>query len=114
MSTLATDRSGTIRNRAEEANQSMAANRELKARVKALLVRQLKLKMKPDEIQDEAPLFGDGLGLDSIDVLEVVASVEREFGVAIRSQEEGERVLQSVTTLADYLAEKGVSAGDGS
>ena len=85
----------------------MAASDALKAKVKEMLVRQLRLKMAPAEIADDASLFGDtGLGLDSIDVLEVVASVEKEFGVSIRSQE-GEQVLRSVKTLADFLEENG-------
>ena len=64
--------------------------------------------MEDDRIENAARLFGDdGLGLDSIDVLEVVASVEKEFGVTIQSQEEGERVLESVDSLAAYLAENG-------
>jgi acyl carrier protein len=86
----------------------MADRSKLMARVKEMLVRQLKLQMKPEEIEDDAPLFGDeGIGLDSIDVLEVVASVEKELGVAIQSQEEGERVLRSVAALTDFLIEKG-------
>ncbi len=85
----------------------MAASDALKAKVKEMLVRQLRLKLAPAEIADDASLFGDtGLGLDSIDVLEVVASVEKEFGVSIRSQE-GEQVLRSVNTLADFLEENG-------
>ncbi len=79
----------------------------LKLKIKEMLVRQLKLQVKPTEIEDDAPLFGEGLGLDSIDVLEVVASIEKEFGVAIRSQEEGEKVLTSVEGIARYLGEKG-------
>ena len=79
----------------------------LKLKIKEMLVRQLKLQVKPGEIGDAEPLFGEGLGLDSIDVLEVVASIEKEFGVAIRSQEEGERVLTSVDGIAHYLVEKG-------
>jgi acyl carrier protein len=85
----------------------MPGSDALKLRIKEMLVRQLKLKVAPAEIEDQAPLFGEGLGLDSIDVLEVVASIEKEFGVAIRSQEEGERVLRSVETVAQFLAEKG-------
>ena len=87
----------------------MAASDTLKMKVKEMLVRQLKLRVKPDEIIDDAPLFKEGLGLDSIDVLEVVASVESEFGISIESQEEGEQVLQSVNTLADFLVERGYS-----
>ena len=86
----------------------MPADDALKLKVKQMLVRQLKLRVRPEQIDDASGLFGDeGLGLDSIDVLEVVASVEKEFGVSIRSQEEGARVLQSVTTLADFLVQSG-------
>jgi len=79
----------------------------LHSKIKQMLVRQLKLQVKPEEIEDEAPLFGNGLGLDSIDVLEVVASIEKEFGVSIKSQEEGERVLKSVRSIGDFIREKG-------
>ena len=89
----------------------MPATEALKLRVKEMLVRQLKLKLEAAAIDDKAPLFGaEGLGLDSIDVLEVVASVEKEFGVAVGSQEEGERVLKNVDALADFLAGKGCRA----
>ena len=80
----------------------------LKAEIKQAIVRCLRLPIQPTEIGNDTPLFfEEGLGLDSIDVLEVVASVEKEFGVAIRS-EEGEQVLRSVNTLADFLQEHGV------
>jgi len=80
---------------------------ELRARIKEMLVSKLRLRITPEEIADEEPLFGDGLGLDSIDVLEVVASIEKDFGVVIQSQEEGERVLKSVGTIAAFLVERG-------
>ena len=88
----------------------MRESEDLKLKIKQMLVRQLKLKMKPEEIEDATPLFGEGLGLDSIDVLEVVASIEKEFGVSIQSQEEGERVLKSVQSVGDFLIEKGYRA----
>lgn len=92
----------------------MRADEALKARVKEMLVRQLKLEVEPRDITDDEPLFGEeGLGLDSIDVLEVVASVEKEFGVRIQSQEEGERVLQSIETLASFVGERGSVDGKG-
>ncbi len=92
----------------------MGANETLKARVKEMLVRQLKLQVEPLEITDDEPLFGEeGLGLDSIDVLEVVASVETEFGVRIESQEEGEKVLQNIETLANFVGERGGGPGNG-
>ena len=74
-------------------------------------MRQLKLRISPEEIDNESPLFGDqGLGLDSIDVLEVVASVEKEFGVSIGTRDVGEKALRSVKTLADFLVESGYRA----
>ena len=89
----------------------MAGHEALLNRVKEMLVRQLKLDVSAAEIGDDEPLFGDeGLGLDSIDVLEVVASVEKEFGVRIKSQEEGEKVLQSVATLAAFVDGQGEMA----
>ena len=79
----------------------------LKSKVKEMLVRQLKLQVEPTAIEDDTSLFGDeGLGLDSIDVLEVVASIEKEFGIAIQSQEEGEKVLENVSTLVEFLDPK--------
>ena len=89
----------------------MGASETLKEKVKEMLVRQLKLQVEAAEITDDEPLFGDeGLGLDSIDVLEVVASVEREFGVRIQSQEEGEKVLRNIETLASFVDENGNGA----
>lgn len=83
---------------------------QLRTRIKEMLVRQLKLQVTPAEIDDAAPLFGEGLGLDSIDVLEVVASIEKEFGVSIQSQEEGERILTSVNGIAEFVERKGQPA----
>ena len=79
----------------------------LKARIKGMLVERLRLKVAPESIGDEEPLFGGGLGLDSIDVLEVVAGLEKEFGVTVASQEEGERVLKSVDAIGRFLLEQG-------
>ena len=103
---------GVARGRLEAAapvlEDDLSASDSLKQNVKELLVRQLKLQMKVEEIADDAPLFGEeGLGLDSIDVLEVVASVEKEYGISIKSQEEGERVLQNVGTLAEFIVSSG-------
>ena len=95
------------------ASAPLPATEALKPRIKEMLVRQLKLQVRPEEIEDGAALFGEGLGLDSIDVLEVVASIEKEFGVAIRSQEEGERVLKSVEAISRFLVESGYR-GNGS
>jgi len=75
----------------------------LKAEIKQAIVRSLRLPITPEEIGDSTSLFGDGLGLDSIDVLELVLEIERSFGVVIGDEQTGMRVLQSVDTIADYI-----------
>jgi acyl carrier protein len=75
----------------------------LKAEIKQAIVRSLRLPMPPDEIGDATPLFGEGLGLDSIDVLELVLEIERRFGVSIGDEQTGARVLRSVDAIADYI-----------
>ena len=76
----------------------------LKAQVKEAIIRSLNLTLAPSDIDDEIQLFGEGLGLDSIDALELVLEIERSFGVAITDEEVGRRVLRSVTTVADFIA----------
>ena len=74
-------------------------------RIKRLIVESLNLEgMKPEMIEDEAPLFGDGLGLDSVDALELVVALEKEFGIKIKSQEIGREVFSSVSTLSEFIA----------
>lgn len=59
--------------------------------------------MAPQDIADDIPLFGEGLGLDSIDVLELVLGLERSFGVKITDEQLGRRVLRSVTTIVELI-----------
>jgi len=61
--------------------------------------------MTPEMIENDAPLFGEGLGLDSIDALELVLGLEKEFGVIIPDAEVGKKVFQSVRTVAQYVLE---------
>ena len=75
----------------------------LKAEIKQAIVRSLRLPITAEEIGDSTPLFADGLGLDSIDVLELVLEIERSFGVAISDEETGMRVLRSVDTIAEFI-----------
>ena len=76
----------------------------LQAEIKQALVRGLRLPMSPDDIADDAPLFGpDGLGLDSVDVLELVLELERSFGVTIEDQDTGMQALRSVNSIADFI-----------
>jgi acyl carrier protein len=75
----------------------------LRASIKHSIIRSLRLPITPAEIGDDVPLFGEGLGLDSIDVLELVLELERSFGVSIRDEETGARVLRTVNTIAEYV-----------
>ena len=79
---------------------------ELKAKVKDLIVRRLKLEIDPATIDDAAPLFGEGLGLDSIDALELVLGLEQEFGIKVADEEVGIKAFSSVDSLADFIKEK--------
>ncbi len=84
-------------------------SQELKPRVKELIVRQLKLDVDPASIQDDAPLFGEadgGLGLDSIDALELVLGAEKEFGIKVQDEEVGVKAFASVNSLCDFIRAK--------
>ncbi len=56
-----------------------------------------------EQIETEAPLFGTGLGLDSIDALELIVLMEKQYGVKIKSAEDGKVVFQSIQTMAEYI-----------
>lgn len=85
----------------------MALPSNLKDEIKQAIVRSLRLPITPQEIGDSTPLFGEGLGLDSIDVLELVLELERTFGISITDEETGARVLRSVDTIADFINAEG-------
>ena len=82
---------------------------ELEERLKRLIVDRLKLEIDPATIDSSQPLFGEGLGLDSIDALELVLGIEQEFGVKIEDQEMGSRALSSVGALAEFVTAKQAS-----
>jgi acyl carrier protein len=71
--------------------------------VKEAIVRCLRLPLAPQDIADDVPLFGDGLGLDSIDALELVLELERLFGVKISDEQLGRRVLRSVSAIVELI-----------
>jgi acyl carrier protein len=60
-------------------------------------------EMKPEQIDENAPLFIDGLGLDSIDALELTVLLEKKYGLKIKTAEEGKKVLYSVKTMAAFI-----------
>lgn len=87
----------------------MESSPDLKRRVKEVIVKQLKLEVDPESIQDSAPLFGDAegsLGLDSIDALELVLGVEKEFGLKIQDEEVGVKAFASVDALCGFIESK--------
>ena len=76
----------------------------LKAKLKALLVQDLRIThVAPEQITDDEPIFGERLGLDSIDAVEVVYLVEKNFGVTIKDMKEARPALQSINTLAAFI-----------
>jgi len=62
-------------------------------------------EMNPESIDENAPLFVDGLGLDSIDALELTVLLEKKYGLKIKTSEEGKKVLFSVNSMADFIRE---------
>jgi len=84
-------------------------NENLAPRVKELIVRRLKLDIDPTTIHDDAPLFGEGLGLDSIDALELVLGLEQEFGIKVEDEEVGVKAFASVNALVDFIEQKKIA-----
>ena len=80
---------------------------ELVANLKTQIIEQLNLmEMKPEDIGDDAQLFGEEIGLDSIDSFELIVLLEREYGVKITDPKEGRQILATVSSMADYILEK--------
>lgn len=82
-------------------------DKSLGLRVKKLIIDRLKLEIEPEEIENDQPLFGDGLGLDSIDALELVLGLEKEFGVKIEDEEVGVKAFASIDALVAFVRAKG-------
>ena len=77
---------------------------DLKQTLKEQIIEQLNLEdLTPADIKDDAALFGDGLGLDSIDALEFIVLLEQNYGIKIADPSEGREIFQSVNSLADYI-----------
>lgn len=77
---------------------------ELTTQLKQQIIEALNLEdLTPADIADDAPLFGDGLGLDSIDALELIVLLERQYGIRLTDPAEGKKIFASVATMADYI-----------
>lgn len=80
---------------------------DLKDRIRNLIIEKLKLEdVKPEDISDDTPLFGEGLALDSIDALELVVALEKEFGIKVEDEEVGAKAFKNLSTLAEFINEK--------
>ena len=80
---------------------------DLKHRIKELLIERLKFEdMTPEDIPDDEPLFAGGLGLDSIDALEIVVMLESEFGIKVKNEASARDSFRSVSTLAEFVESK--------
>lgn len=77
---------------------------ELVTNLKQQIIDALNLEgMTPDQIDNDAPLFGEGLGLDSIDALELIVILDKYYGIKLSSPAEGKAVFKSVNCIADYI-----------
>jgi acyl carrier protein len=80
---------------------------ELKQKLKEQIIHFLNLTdLTPNDIQDDEPLFGEGLGLDSIDSLELIVLLKKEYGITIQDPKDGRKILTDVNSMADYIVEK--------
>ncbi len=79
---------------------------ELKEELKAKIIEQLNLEdLSVAEIADDDALFGDGLGLDSIDALELIVMLDKDYGIRLSDPKEGRKIFESVQVMADYIQE---------
>lgn len=77
---------------------------ELIEKLKLQIIDALNLEgMTPDQIDNDAPLFGEGMGLDSIDALELIVILDKHYGIKLKSPAEGKNVFQSINCIADYI-----------
>src|SRR5271170_6289644 len=83
------------------------ADIQLQQEIAALFVQALNLEIAPQDIDPEAPLYGEGLGIDSIDILEVALIVSKKYGVQLRADsQENHKIFRSLKYLAEYIAKQ--------
>lgn len=79
---------------------------ELVEQLKVQIIKQLNLEdIEPEDIDPDEPLFGNGLGLDSIDALELIVLLEKEYGIKIENPKDGQKIFFSLNTMAKFITE---------
>jgi len=77
---------------------------ELIQKLKVQIIEQLNLEdIEPDDIDDNDPLFGNGMGLDSIDALELIVLLEKEYGIKIENPKDGQKIFYSIRSMAEFI-----------
>ncbi len=80
---------------------------ELIEQLKVQIIEQLNLEdMEPGDIDPDDPLFGNGLGLDSIDALELIVLLEKEYGIKIENPKDGQKIFYSIRSMANFISER--------
>ena len=78
---------------------------ELVLELKELIIEALNLEeMTPSDIENDAPLFGNGLGLDSIDALELIVLIEKNYGIKLKDPAQGKEIFKSISVMADFIS----------
>lgn len=77
---------------------------EILRRLQKILIERLQVRREPNELDPDTPLFGAGIGLDSVDSVELVVSIEAEFGIKMRQELSGRRFMRTINTLADMIS----------
>jgi len=86
---------------------ALSADAALQREIAALFVQSLNLEIAPQDIDPDAPLYGEGLGLDSIDILEVALIVSKKYGVQLRADsQENHKIFRSLRHLAEHIAKQ--------
>ncbi len=81
----------------------MSADTEIRQKIKEVIIEELMLQETPEDIANDTPLFGEGLGLDSVDALQLVVALEKHFGLKVGDAEKAKVILRSIDTIADAI-----------
>ncbi len=81
----------------------MSADTEIRQKIKEVIIEELMLQETPEDIANDTPLFGEGLGLDSVDALQLVVALEKHFGLKVGDAEKAKLILRSIDTIADAI-----------